>query len=143
MTISSQDDQDQTPDRSDAGAEVSEIATRRKFNTAYKLRILKEADGCAERGALGKLLRREGLYSSQLRTWRKQRDAGALAGLTPRQRGRKAKRKDPVVEENERLKRECERLALRLKQAETIIDVQKKVSEILGVTLPKTNGGND
>ena len=143
MTISPQDNQDQTPDRSDAGAEVPEKATRRKFNTAYKLRIMKEADGCSERGALGKLLRREGLYSSQLRAWRKQRDAGVLAGLAPRQRGRKAKRKDPVAEENERLKRECERLALRLKQAETIIDVQKKVSEILGVTLPKTNGGND
>jgi transposase len=143
MTISPQDNQDQTPDRSVAGAEVPEKATRRKFNTAYKLRILKEADGCVERGALGKLLRREGLYSSQLRTWCKQRDAGTLAGLAPRKRGRKAERKDPVAEENERLKRENERLALRLKQAETIIDVQKKVSEILGVTLPKTNGGND
>jgi transposase len=143
MTISSQNDQDQTPDRSGAGAEVPEKATRRKFKTAYKLRIVEEADGCTEHGGLGKLLRREGLYSSQLRTWRKQRDAGVLAGLTPKQRGRKAKRKDPVVEENTRLKRENERLTLRLKQAETIIDVQKKVSEILGVTLPKTNGGNE
>ena len=126
MTNSSQDSQDQTRDRSDAGAEVPEKATRRKFNTAYKLRILKEADGCSERGALGKLLRREGLYSSQLHSWRKQRDTGVLAGLAPCQRGRKAKRKDPVVEENERLKRENERLTLWLKQAETIIDVQKK-----------------
>ncbi len=143
MTVSSQDAQESAPEPERPTSEIPEKATRRRFDAAYKLRILAEADGCAERGALGELLRREGLYSSHLRTWREQRDAGALAGLTPRQRGRKPKRKDSVAEENKRLKRENERLAQRLKQAETIIDVQKKVSEILGVTLPETKGGND
>lgn len=142
MTVSSQDAQDQTPDRERPTPEVPEKAKRRSFDAGYKLRILEEAEGCVRPGELGELLRREGLYSSHLRTWREQRDAGALAGLTPRKRGRKAKRKDPVSEENERLKREVERLAVRLKQAEAIIDVQKKVSEILGVTLPETDGEN-
>ena len=143
MTVSSQDGQNSASDPNRPASEVSEKAKRRQFDAAYKLRILEDADGCVESGALGDLLRREGLYSSHLRTWRKQRSRGALAGLTPRRRGRKAKRKDPVADENERLRREIERLSQRLKQAEAIIDVQKKVSEILGVTLPETNGGND
>jgi len=143
MTVSSQDAQDQTPEPVRPETEVPEKAKRRKFDAAYKLRILAEADGCTEHGALGELLRREGLYSSHLRTWREQREAGVLAGLKPRRRGRKAKRKDVVAEENQRLKRDNERLSERLQQAETIIEVQKKVSEILGVTLPKNSGGNN
>ena len=143
MTVSSQDVQDQTPEPARPEVEVPEKAKRRKFDAAYKLRILAEADGCTEHGALGELLRREGLYSSHLRTWREQRESGALAGLTPRRRGRRAKRKDSVAEENQRLKRENERLSERLKQAEAIIEVQKKVSEILGVTLPNESGGNN
>lgn len=143
MTVSSQDAQDQTPESVRPEPEVPEKAKRRKFNAAYKLRILEEADGCTEHGALGELLRREGLYSSHLRTWREQREVGALEGLTPRGRGCKAKRKDSVAEENQRLKRENERLSQRLQQAEAIIEVQKKVSEILGVTLPENSGGNN
>jgi len=113
--------------------EVPEKAKRRRFDAAYKLRILEEAERCSEPGQLGELLRREGLYSSHLTTWRKQRDEGALQGLGPRKRGRKPKRKDPIALEVERLRRENQRLSERLRQAETIIEVQKKVSEMLGV----------
>ncbi len=124
-------------------AEVPEKAQRRRFDAAYKLRILEEADRLTGPGEVGALLRREGLYSSHLTNWRHQRDEGALSGLTPKRRGRKTKRKDAMALENERLRRENERLTQRLKRAETIIDVQKKVSEMLGVPLPETNGGND
>lgn len=123
--------------------EVVEKAQRRRFDAAYKLRILGEADSCTGRGDLGELLRREGLYSSHLNTWRAQRDEGALAGLTPQRRGRKAQRKDAATKEVDRLRRENERLQRRLKQAEAIIDVQKKVSEILGVVLPDTSAENE
>ena len=143
MTVSSQDAQDKTPVSERPTSEIPEKARRRSFDVAYKLRILKEADGCDKHGELGELLRREGLYSSHLRTWREQRDAGVLAGLKPRRRGRKPKRKDSVVEEIDWLRRENARLSNRLKQAEAIIDVQKKVSEILGVTLPDTSGEQD
>lgn len=109
--------------------EVREKPTRRRFSTEYKLKILEEADQCTEPGELGVLLRREGLYSSHLRTWKKQREEG----LSPKKRGRKAKRKDPVAEENRRLRREKEQLEHRLQQAETIIDVQKKLCTMLGL----------
>ena len=94
-------------------------------------------------GAVGELLRREGLYSSHLTSWRRQRDEGSLAGLTPKRRGRKAKRKDALAKENERLRRENQRLAERLRQAETIIDVQKKVSEMLGIPLENPDDGEN
>jgi transposase-like protein len=97
-------------------------------------RMLAEADRCNEPGELGALLRREGLYSSHLTTWRKQRDAGALEALSPKQRGRKPRRQDAVAVENERLARENRRLTERLRQAETIIEVQKKVCEMLGIS---------
>ncbi len=115
--------------------EVPAKATRRRFTAEYKLRILKEADACKRPGELGALLRREGLYTSHLAAWRRQRETGSLKGLAPKRRGRKAKPRDPVAEENTKLRRENERLRHRLKQAETIIDVQKKVSEMLGVPL--------
>lgn len=115
--------------------EVLERPVRRRFTAEYKRRILEEADRCTEHGQLGALLRREGLYSSHLTTWRDQRSQGVLDGLTPKKRGRKPHRKDPLVEENERLKREIARLTGRLKQAEVIIDVQKKLSRILGLPL--------
>ena len=113
--------------------EVPEKAKRRRFEAAYKLRIVEEADRATSSGEVGELLRREGLYSSHLTTWRRQRDEGSLAGLTPKRRGRKVKRKDPLTKENEQLRRENQRLAERLRQAETIIDVQKKVSEMLEI----------
>jgi transposase-like protein len=117
------------------GTEVAEKAKRRRFDAAYKLRVLDEAERCTQAGQLGELLRREGLYSSHLTTWRKQRDEGALQALGAKKRGRKPKRKDAQALEIQRLQRENQRLTERLRQAETIIEVQKKVSEMLG-TLP-------
>ena len=100
---------------------VPEKPVRRRFTAEYKLRVLRDADACAEPGQLGALLRREGLYSSHLTAWRKQRDEGTLAGLTPKRRGRKANPDAPVIAENERLKRENQRLAAKLRQAETCV----------------------
>lgn len=117
--------------------EVTEKKSRRRFTAAYKLRILQEHDACTAPGEIGALLRREGLYSSNIRTWKRQRDEGALHGLKARKRGRKAKKVNPLAEEVARLQRENKRLAGRLRQAETIIDVQKKISEILGI--PQNN----
>lgn len=115
--------------------EVTDKAVRRRFTAKYKLSILQQADSSSEAGGNGALLRREGLYSSNLNTWRRQRDEGSLAALTPKQRGRKAAPADPVALENEQLRKDNARLAKRLKQAELIIDVQKKVSQLLGITL--------
>ena len=115
--------------------EVTEKPERRRFAVEYKLRILAETDRCTEVGQVGELLRREGLYSSLLSTWRKQRDEGVLAGLTPKRRGRKAKPKNPLADEMARLQRENERLKTKLRQAELVIDVQKKVSEMLDIPL--------
>jgi len=121
--------------------EVPEKAQRRRFEAAYKLRIVEAADCLTGPGEVGELLRREGLYSSHLTNWRRQRDEGSLAGLEPKRRGRKARRKDPQAQELAKLRRENQRLALRLRQAEMIIDVQKKVSEMLGIPLASPDVG--
>ena len=113
--------------------EVPEKKPRRKFTAQYKLRILVEAEACKEPGEIGALLRREGLYSSNLSAWRKQRDKGLLDVMSPKKRGRKKLAKIPLTQEVARLQRENERLKHKLKQAETIIDVQKKISQILGI----------
>ena len=118
-----------------ADPEVPEKARRRRFSAKYKLRILDEADRCSEHGQLGELLRREGLYSSHLTCWRRQRREGSIQGLTPRKRGRKAQPRNPLTKRVTELERENEILHKRLQQAELIIEVQKKVSQILGVTL--------
>jgi len=104
---------------------VPEKPVRRRFTAEYKLRILREADRCSRPGQLGALLRREGLYSSHLSAWRQQRDTGTLAGLAPKRRGRKPAPDTPLIAENERLKRENQRLTEKLRQAETVIEVQK------------------
>ena len=123
---------------------VLEKPVRRRFTAEYKLRILHQADRCTESGQLGALLRREGLYSSLLSTWRQQRDEGTLAGLTPKRRGRKANPDAPLIAENQRLMRETHRLAAKLHQAETIIEIQKKLSEMLGIPLPPSdNSGSE
>jgi transposase-like protein len=113
--------------------EVVVRAKRRRFSTAYKLRILQEADACQERGAIGALLRREGLYSSNLSTWRKQRDTGEL---TSKKHGRQGK---AGAAELKRLQRENERLRKELEKARLIIDVQKKLSQALELTMPDTS----
>lgn len=134
-----------SPPAAAADPEVSEKPVRRIFSAEYKLRILDEADRCRDHGALGALLRREGLYSSHLSVWRHQRKQGILNGLTPKKRGRKATKPDPVAEENRRLRRENDRLVAQLKKAETIIEFQKKLSELLGIPLgdPPTNETNE
>ena len=121
-------------------SEVLEKPVRRRFTVEYKAKILAEADACTEAGQLGELLRREGLYSSHLTSWRRQRDEGALAGLTPKQRGRRAKPKNPLADEVTRLQRENQQLKEHLRQAELIIDVQKKVSEMLNIPLKIPDG---
>jgi transposase len=126
------------------GSEVLERVQRRRFTAAYKLRVLREADACREPGEIGALLRREGLYSSHLTTWRRARDEGSLHALAPKKRGRKPKQADPLQAENARLQREIARLEDRLQRAELVIDVQKKVAALLGIplkTLP--NDGSD
>ena len=117
--------------------EVMAKPERRRFTAGYKLRVLREADACEERGALGALLRREGLYSSHLVAWREARRRGELAGLAPRKRGPKAKPIDPRDKKLAELTRQNQRLLARLDRAEKIIELQKKVSEILGVALPE------
>jgi transposase-like protein len=116
--------------------EVVPKAKRRQFTAEYKLRIVREADACTEPGQIGSLLRREGLYSSYLSTWRQQRAEGQLQALSSKKRGRKGQ--DPSVEELAQLQRENERLRIRLEQAEIIIDVQKKLSQLLGLTTDTT-----
>ena len=108
--------------------EVSTKAKRRKFTAAYKRRILEEADRCKERGEIGALLRREGLYSSNLSKWRREREAGELAALAPKKRGRK---QDKEAAELAKLRRENERLRKQLDQAELIIAAQKKLARLL------------
>jgi transposase len=119
--------------------EVVPKAKRRKFSVEYKRRILQEADSCTEAGQVGALLRREGLYSSQLSTWRRQREEGLLEGLGPRKRGRK--RKDELEREVASLRRENERLRANLEQAEMIIEVQKKLSRLLGLATEENGAG--
>jgi transposase-like protein len=121
--------------------EVVEKAQRRIYTAEYKLRILQESDTCSE-GQIGAILRREGLYSSHLTTWRRQRQAGQLAALTDNKRGRKSTPENPLSAEVERLRRENERLSQRLQQAELIIDIQKKASAILNITLKTNNNAN-
>ena len=104
--------------------EVVDKAKRRRFSPEYKLRVLHEADACKGAGEIGALLRREGLYSSHLVLWRRQREAGALAGMRSKKRGPKGREEDPRLKQQAR---EIARLQRRLKQAETIIDIQKKL----------------
>jgi transposase len=102
--------------------EVKAKPERRQFSAEYKRSILEEADACTEAGQIGALLRREGLYSSNLINWRKQRAEGSLKALSPKKRGPKP---DPLANENAALRRRIERLEAELKRAETIIEVQK------------------
>ena len=119
--------------------EVVAGAKRRTFTAEYKLRILAEAyAAAAQPGAIGALQRREGLYSSHLVTWRRERQTGILKGLTPHKRGPKSIR-NPQEEEMQKLRRENQRLTEQLRKAEIVIDVQKKVGALLGWPLPKAD----
>ena len=108
--------------------EVPERAQRRRFSASYKMRILAETDKAAP-GEVAGILRREGLYSGHLATWRSQRDKGGLQALSQR-RGPKA---DPLAAENAKLRKQNEKLRRDLEAARLVIDVQKKVSKLLGI----------
>jgi transposase-like protein len=120
-----------------ADPEVPEKASRRKFTADYKLRILKEAETCHDPRQRGALLRREGLYSSHLTTWRRQAQQGTLQALSPRRRGPKPQKANPLTKRVTMLEKENQHLRHKLKQAETIIEAQKKIAEILGAIEPK------
>lgn len=112
--------------------EVVAKAKRKRFTAVEKLRILREVEACRGSGEVGALLRQEGIYSSYLTTWRKQRELGELDGLSPHKRGPKP---NPEAIELAKLRREHERLQERMRRAELIIDVQKKVARMLGETI--------
>ena len=111
-------------------------AKRRRFTAEYKRKVLQEADACTESGQIGALLRREGLYSSHLVTWRHARERGELEGLAPKKRGPKAHEPNPLAQQLAALERENARLKAENAKLQIICDVQKKVSQLLGVTLP-------
>ena len=115
--------------------EVTTKAKRRKFTAEYKRKILQEADTC-ERGELGALLRREGLYSSHLVEWRRAQDEGAQAALAPKRRGPKSEGPNPLALKLAEQQRQIARLEAENAKLQLICDVQKKVSQLLGVTLP-------
>ena len=122
--------------------EVVEKKRRRKFTAKYKLRILEEADACTQAGQMGALLRREGLYSSNLTYWRRQRDKGIFQALRPKKRGRKQIEINPLKQRVALLEREKQKLKHKLQQAEKIIEVQKKISEILGIPQDHNEGSD-
>lgn len=128
----------ETPDPEVVGRTV-----RRRFSAAYKQRILAEADAAAGTGEIGRILRREGLYSSQIAAWRKSRSVAMRAALRPKKRGPKPVPVNPLQAENLQLKREMARLEKKLHTATLMIDLQKKVSQILGITLPVTGESGD
>jgi len=142
-TGSSDHDERETIAISLPNPEVLEKPLRRRFTAEHKLRILQEVDALTDSGQIGALLRREGLYSSHLTTWRRQREAGTIEALRPKKRGRRGRRRDPVIQENEQLRRENDRLAHRLQKAEAIIEIQKKISELLGIPLSHPEPGED
>lgn len=116
--------------------EVVTKAKRRGFTAGYKQRILDEVDRATATGEIGAILRREGLFSSHLAAWRRLREAGELSALTPKKRGPTAKAPDPRAREFAQLERKLATAEARLKRAEALLDLQKKVSEILGIELP-------
>ena len=120
--------------------EVEAKPKRRRFTAAYRLRILEEADRCQNPGEVGQLLRREGLYSSHLSSWRKARGEGSLAALAPKKRGAKPKARNPLEPKVRQLEAKVARLEAELEKAHTILDVQEKVAGLLGFSLESGKG---
>lgn len=120
--------------------EVSDRPRRRRFSSKYKLAILRELDGCSEPGEVGAVLRREGLYSSHITLWRRAREAGELQALEPKKVGRPKIMRNLLEPEVTRLQRENAALQERLRKAEIIIEVQKKLSMLLNLPMPETEG---
>jgi transposase len=123
-----------------ASPELSPRPKRRTFTAAEKLRILAETDRAADTGGIAAILRREGLYSSALTDWRRQRDAGAFEALKPLKRGPKAAPTNPLSAALAQANREKAQLQRQLEQAQTIIEIQKKVASLLGITLATSDG---
>jgi transposase-like protein len=123
--------------------EVTEKATRRRFTAAYKQQILREADACTKPGEVGALLRREGLYSSTLVKWRRQRRQGEQAGLSAKRRGPLPSKVDARDVEIASLRRQLRKSEARAQRAEGLVALQKKVSEILGIALPDVKDEDD
>jgi transposase len=119
------------------GVEIVAKATRRRFTAEYKFTVLREANACTEPGEIGVLLRREGLYTSHLCLWRKQRRARELMGLAPARRGPAPKAKHPLAAKVAALEQETRWLKVRAERAEALVELQKKVSEILGIELTR------
>ena len=117
----------------DPPTEVVAKASRRRFTAKYKLKILKKADACEAVGAVGELLRKEGLYTSHLALWRKQREQGALEGLAPRKRGPKPIEHDERDERIDTLGKQIHALTVRAERAEALLALQKKVAELLSM----------
>lgn len=117
--------------------EVIEKAKRRRFTAEYRQRILREAAACTKRGEIGALLRREGLYSSHLTIWRQDAEQAQQQALTPKKRGPKPKATDERDKRIAQLERDNAKLARRAERAEALVEVQKKVSLLLGIALPK------
>lgn len=115
--------------------EVPATAKRRVFTAEFKRQVLAETDAAAP-GGVGAVLRRHGLYSSHLVTWRQQREVGELAGLAPKRRGRKPAPRNPLADEVARLQRQLDRATARAERAERLVELQKKLAELLGETLP-------
>lgn len=128
----------ETPD-----PEVVGRAVRRRFGAGYKQRILTEVDAAVGTGEIGRILRREGLYSSQIAAWRRARADSERAALRPKKRGPRPAAVNPLQAENTQLKSEMARLQKKLRTAELMIDLQKKVSQILGITLPVLASSDD
>jgi transposase len=120
-----------------AEVEVLAKAERRRFTAEYKLKVLREADHCKQPGEIGALLRREGLYWSNLATWRKQRECGKLVGRAVRRRGPEKRARNPLADRVRELERENFSLRRRAERAEKIVELQKKVSDVLGIELEK------
>lgn len=119
--------------------EVPERAERRRFTAEYKRKILREAEACTKPGEIGALLRREGLHSSYLSNWRRARERAELKALAPKVRGPKKAAVDPRERKIAELEKEKARLEARLEQAEAVIELQKKVSHLLGLVLPENS----
>jgi len=122
--------------------EALEKASRRSYTAEYKRRILRETEVCKEQGQLGALLRREGLYSSNLTAWRRQAERGTLDALSSKKRGPKARRPDPSVRRITEQEKEIQKLRARLRKAELIIEAQKTIAEIFQLPLDQKEEEN-
>jgi transposase len=123
--------------------EVREHPQRRRFSAEYKRRILREIETASQPGQVGAILRREGLYSSNIQRWRQQRERAELESLNAKKRGRKSTRAEALAAQNKELERKVRKLEKRLQHAELLLDIQKKISQITGIPLKDVEIGED